>query len=478
MANKELKCWGSESLGILGTGVVSLAHIGDEPNELGSFLQPIDLGTSKKVLKIACTSLHHCALLEDGEVKCWGYGLNGVLGSGSEANIGDGPGQMGDSLSSVDLGLSAGVAVDDICVGSSFSCALLDNGQIKCWGDGSSGVLGQGNGESIGDAPGEMGASLPTIDFGEGRTVLQLACGLDHACVLLDNRQVKCWGRNSGYIDEAERGFLGIDKSDEHVGVLPNSMGDNLPFVDLGRRAIVNQIVAGGQISCALLQTKEIKCWGAGELGALGQGNRDDIVGLEASTQMGDNLPSIDIGENRSVVEISLSGDHVCALLESGEIVCWGSGGALGDVADIGGASGEMGDNLEEVDLGFNQTVLQVSAGPQHSCALLASLEVKCWGSGRFGKLGQGNTTDYGPGLGGGIGDALDPVDLDGLVRRPLPRVSLPLVTFPPEPENTGEGPLQLAIIAGAVAGACVVLVAASLMVFKYSRSPKPNPEI
>ncbi len=113
-----------------------------------------------------------------------------------------------------------------ISAGFSLSCALLDNGAVKCWGSNSSGQLGRGDKVSRGDDPGEMGDNLPAIDLGTGRTAVAIDAGTNFICALLDNGAVKCWGDN-GF------GELGQGDTNDR-GDLPGEMGDNLPAIDLG----------------------------------------------------------------------------------------------------------------------------------------------------------------------------------------------------------------------------------------------------
>ena len=107
---------------------------------------------------------------------------------------------------------------------------ILDNDQAKCWGMNMNGMLGYGDRNNRGDGSNEMGDSLPYVDLGTGRTAVAIATGdymaFGHTCAILDNDAVKCWGHNMwgrlGYGDTNDRGDM------------PNQMGDNLPYVDLG----------------------------------------------------------------------------------------------------------------------------------------------------------------------------------------------------------------------------------------------------
>ena len=160
-------------------------------------------------------------LLNDGSVKCWGQGNNGQLGYGDTQSRGVGADEMGANLPSVDLG--SGRSAKFIAAGVDHTCALLDNGGVKCWGYNNNGQLGYGDTQSRGDGADEMGDSLPTVDLGSGRSAKFIAAGGYHACAQLDDGGVKCWGRNDygqlGYGDTQNRG----DGADE--------MGDNLKAI-------------------------------------------------------------------------------------------------------------------------------------------------------------------------------------------------------------------------------------------------------
>jgi hypothetical protein len=96
-----------------------------------------------------------CALLDDGTVKCWGYNANGVLGLGSTATSVLAP------SANVDLG--PGRTAKRISSGRSHVCALLDDNTVKCWGGNTNGELGVGNTGALGSSAAQMGAALPAL---------------------------------------------------------------------------------------------------------------------------------------------------------------------------------------------------------------------------------------------------------------------------------------------------------------------------
>ena len=171
-----VKCWGQNTSGQLGLG--DTVDRGDNPNEMAGNLPPVALGTGRSAVALAAGDLHSCALLDDGTVKCWGENSSGQLGLGNTADRGDGAGEMGDNLATVALG--TGRTAVAIAAGDVHTCALLDDASVKCWGGNSTGQLGLGNTTNKGDNAGEMGDSLPAVALGTGRTATALSSNFDH----------------------------------------------------------------------------------------------------------------------------------------------------------------------------------------------------------------------------------------------------------------------------------------------------------
>jgi alpha-tubulin suppressor-like RCC1 family protein len=335
---------------------------------MGNNLSAVNLGTDLTANQVSSGTAHTCTILDDDEVKCWGTNESGELGLGDTQKRGDEVGEMGDNLPEVNLGTDR--TASEITVGGSQSCATLDNGELKCWGGNGDGELGLGDTDDRGDETGEMGDDLSTVDLGTSRTAATVAAGSEHTCALLDNGEVKCWGEN---VD----GKLGLGDT-ESRGDEPGEMGDNLPAVDLSTNRTAAQIAVGDAHTCALSENGDIKCWGSGDEGGLGLGdteNRGDDSG-----EMGDDLPTVDLGAGRTAVDIAAGGSHTCAVLDNGEVKCWGQNFSgqlgLGDTNHRGDEPGEMGDNLPVVSLGTDRTAAQVITGESHTCVRFESKEV------------------------------------------------------------------------------------------------------
>ncbi len=175
-------------------------------------------------------------------------------------------------------------------------------------------------------------------------------------------------------------GALGLQDS-ESRGDDPNEMGDRLPTVDLGNGQVVTNVVPGGDSHTCALVVGGVKCWGDNDFGQLGLGNFIDRGGYPRD--MGEALPLVDLGASAQVEQLVLGSNHSCAVLSGGLVKCWGSNanGQLGlaDVLLKGGSSGEMGDKLPTVNVG-GARVARLAAGSLHTCAVFESGTLKCWG--------------------------------------------------------------------------------------------------
>ena len=400
--NHQLKCWGGNGAGQL--GLEDVANRGSNSDNMGNGLPYVDLGTNSEVQQIATGQNFSCALLMDGNVKCWGDNLSGVLGTGDSVPAGDQPGTMGDTLPVINLG--SGRTAIQIAAGAFHVCAVLDNGSLKCWGSNGNGELGLGDTESRGDDLNEMGDMLPVVDLGSVLGVVQVKAGSGFTCAVLENNLVKCWGSNAF-------GQLGGNISDH--GGTPGSMGDNLPFVDLGTGRLVRGITTGTHHACAVLDNNLVKCWGSNQYAQLGLGEATSEHRGDGPDEMGDNLPYVELGGGRTVRELDAGNYHTCARLYDDTLKCWGRNnyGQLGqgDRVQRGDSPDEMGDMLFAVDLGANQTIRQIAAGASHTCVRLLSNDVKCWGLNQQGQLGLGDMNTRGDGV-NEMGSDLPVVDL------------------------------------------------------------------
>lgn len=338
-----LKCFGDNSSGQLGKG--DTADIGDNDDEMGNDLSSIPLGSGREAQDVDTGGKHVCALLDNDSVKCFGENNYGQLGQEDTEDRGDESGELGNNLVEIDLG--TGRSAKMVATGQDFSCAILDDDSLKCWGRNQSGQLGQENTDSLGDNVNEMGDNLAAIDLGTNRTASQVVAGAQHVCALLDDDSVKCFGANN-------EGQLGQGHTD-NLGDNANEMGDNLVAIDLGTGRTARQIAAGDFHTCALLDNYDVKCFGRNLEGQLGQ--EDDSNLGDQANEMGDDLDAINLGNNREGAIIAAGGSSTCVILDNDDLVCFGENNygqlGIGNTEDIGDEPDEMGNDLKDVVLGF-----------------------------------------------------------------------------------------------------------------------------
>jgi len=202
-----LRCWGVGLIGRLGYGNTN--DIGDDetPASVG------DVPIGGKVVQVASSFTHSCALLEGGSVRCWGYGNYGMLGYGNVVSIGD------DEPAAAAGDVPVGAPAVAITVGHWHSCALLSGGAVRCWGHALQAELGYGNITDIGDD--ETPASAGDVNIGVAATAIH--AGEEHTCILTGAGAIRCWGDGS-------LGGLGYGNT-EAIGdnEVPASAGD-VPF--------------------------------------------------------------------------------------------------------------------------------------------------------------------------------------------------------------------------------------------------------
>ena len=373
LAGDRVRCWGYGAEGQL--GYANTATIGDDeaPGSVG----PVQLGTGRTATAISAGGFHTCALLDDGSVRCWGYGRNGRLGYANLDNVGDdeSPG----SVEPVDLG--RGRTATAISAGFGHTCALLDNGSVRCWGYGENGALGYADTADIGDdeSPGSAGP----VDLGQGRTATAISAGNDFTCAVLDDGSVRCWGLGlDGRLGYGNTLRVGDDET-------PGSVGP----VDVGPERTAAAISAGAHGTCALLDDATVRCWGEGREGALGYGDGKYVGDNETPGAVG----PVDIGAERTATAIT-AGRHTCAVLDIAAVRCWGPNarGQLGyaNATTIGDT--ETPGSAGPVDLGEGRTATAVSVDESHTCARLDNGAVRCWGYGGNGRLGLCNERNIG----------------------------------------------------------------------------------
>ena len=331
----EVACWGDNSYGQLG-------NVGPG----GATLMVQNLSGA---IAIAAGNAHTCALLSDGTVECWGWNSWGELGDATTNN--STTPQMLNGLKEKVIGIAAGYG---------HTCALLDNGTASCWGLNDAGELG--NGTTIATPP--FGVLAPqTVSGLSGATAI--VAGGDHTCVVLASGGAQCWGSNSN----GQLGNGTTTLSSVPVGVWLDDMAAQ-GAVHLSSNELA-------LYSCALMASGSAQCWGFNPFGQLGNGTTTSSTSPVA------------LSELSGMKEISNSSNAPCALLPDGTVQCWGHNlyGALGD--------GTFTDSVTPVQVALNG-VKAIASGYEFTCALRSGGTVACWGLNDQGQLGDGTFTNSG----------------------------------------------------------------------------------
>lgn len=188
-------------------------------------------------------------------------------------------------------------------------------------------------------------------------TLVSIAAGKAHACVVRATGGVVCWGSNSsGQLGDATR-------------------LDSATPVAVAQAGNAVEVVAGNAFSCARSREGVVSCWGDDSFRQLGEetasvrGGAVQVTGLSGS------------------VQISAGAEHACARTGNGAVLCWGRNDAKQVGASCGSACASP--TMSKVTQGAKW----VSAGAKHTCAVTAAGRVSCWGDNTFKQLGSADTS-------------------------------------------------------------------------------------
>ncbi|MBL8603385.1 MAG: hypothetical protein JNK72_15780 [Myxococcales bacterium] len=286
--------------------------------------------------QVATGYLYSCALLRDNTVRCWGYNGNGQLGNSTNTN----------TVNPVSVTSLTGVA--SLNTGYQHQCALMVGGTVRCWGYNGYGNLGDGT-STTRNAPGAAVSGLSNIT--------QVSAGNHHACGLRSDGTVWCWGYN-------------------YYGQLGDLTGTNrVSPVQVQNLFNVRYITAGANHTCAIKNDNTIWCWGYNGNGQFGDGSTN-------SNSRPTPGPSL-----ANPVELTAGENHTCARLSNGTVWCWGYGG-YGQLGQ--GSTASVYSPVQAVGI---TNAVQLTAGDISTCARLADGTIRCWGYNGQGNLGDGTTT-------------------------------------------------------------------------------------
>jgi alpha-tubulin suppressor-like RCC1 family protein len=251
------------------------------------------------------------------------------------------------------MGKCSPIIATQLAAGTGHTCARLNTGKVLCWGENAFGALGNGM---------TANSLVPVAVTGLDAGVTMAAAGRQFSCARMDSGSVKCWGAN----DKGQIGDGTTTARTEPVDVVNLTSG-------------ISQVSVGGQHACAVTEKGTVKCWGNGSFGQLG-----------AANSLSSSVP-IDSFVSTKTAFVATGAAHTCALSAEGAVQCWGSNanGSLGNNNSQGDSNGNPADVV-----GLKTGVVAISAGRAHTCAVLQTGGLKCWGSNGNGELGDSTRTD------------------------------------------------------------------------------------
>jgi alpha-tubulin suppressor-like RCC1 family protein len=446
-----VKCWGENEDGQLGDGTNTSTSTAVDVSELPGVIS-VDAGYN-----------HTCALTSAGLVYCWGNNAEGQLGDATQTSRNKPvPVSLTGDMLAISTGtqhscaasaravycwgivdyrmlegedvfyftlkpypldlsnLENGERIVGLDSGSDFDCLLTDAGTVYCWGRNDQGQLGQGGTSYSSIVP------LPVRGFA-GRAE-QLSVGGSHACVILSEGSVQCWGYNNA-------GQLGMEMP--HVATEPVTVpgiqdatsvsagsyhtcaavsgnrvfcwgdsrfgqlgGDRTlgggPLNEVAQAAgPVRQVAAGASHSCALRADGTVVCWGNNKSGQLGEQPPAPVPTLSPTnpgpipTDKKTATPSPTPERLNAATAVAAGRSHTCAVTAAGGVKCWG----INEHGQLG--NGSWSDSAFPVEVaGLRDRAVDVVAGWGHTCALTTAGGVYCWGYDKNGELGDGGNAD------------------------------------------------------------------------------------
>jgi alpha-tubulin suppressor-like RCC1 family protein len=253
-----------------------------------------------------------------------------------------------------------------VTAGTVHSCAI-ESGKAYCWGDNSVGELG--NGTTVNSS---VPVAVSTRGVLAGQTLTQITASGGHVCALDSAGAAFCWGSN----DVGQLGNNSTADSSVPVAVLASGA--------LAGQALT-QITSGNLDTCALDSAGAAFCWGWNDDGELGDGNTSDSsvpVAVQASGVLAGKV----------LTEITSGLRHTCAVDTAGTAFCWGNNDS-GQLGNASTTSSSVPVAVLASGVLAGKTLLQISAGEVHTCALDSAGAAFCWGDNADGGLGNGTTT-------------------------------------------------------------------------------------
>ena len=305
-----------------------------------------DTSSCRDAVALALGDYHACVIDSVGAAWCWGEGTSGRLGDGAGTT----------AFSPVPVTMPAGVTFTAISAGTVNTCALDATGAAWCWGQGSGGKNGNGsNINQLTPAP---------VTMPPGRTFVLLDTGSLHSCAIDDLGKGWCWGTGTN-------GQLGTGGATTAMTPVAVAMPVGVTFT---------AISAGYGHTCAINTSGVAYCWGLNSSGQLGIGSTTPAMTPTLVPGAGD------------LTDLHAGYMSTCAVTGAGGGYCWGEGSA----GQLG--YGQPNDRTTPTAISLGGDPLsRISIHSSHACAITLAGRLFCWGNNEFGQLGRTGSSSYTP---------------------------------------------------------------------------------
>jgi hypothetical protein len=296
-------------------------------------------GAPASRLRVAVGGQHTCAISGAGDLYCWGYDQRNAFGLANPDVTGNRP------VTSAMFTKSGPVTrpLSEVSAGIAYTCVIANRGEVHCAGRNDSNQLGSTNVDEHG--PALVPLSLPATSVcAAEREPPDDTSDPAHACALLESGEVECWGAN-------DLGQLGDPAKSNGVTkiTLPKS----------GAKA--TQLACGPARTCVVTDGRDVVCWGA-------RGNADAFGPPELPTVIASGADEVAVADDAlfvrtdasvtridaargaqtmpltNVQRIRAAGTTICALTHAAELVCSASEGFANQWSGVAGEFHDIAD--------------------------------------------------------------------------------------------------------------------------------------
>ena len=278
-----LHCWGDNQNGQYGYG---------QGDTLSSFT-PRPSAPGLGLTWVSAGGFQVCGIVFSGVTYCWGQNRSGSLGNGNLATFISGP-----------VRVATAVPFVSVSSGLTHTCGLAADGVAYCWGNGTSGALGNGSASN---------AAVPVAVVG-GLKFTKIGTGANTTCGIATDGTY-CWGVN-------KVGQLGADTGSCPLDHFPNALcPSTVPVKVSGGLSFVDVMVAE-QFACGLTSSGAAYCWGDNFSGELGNGT----MGVVTATTGVDPVASpVPVSGGLRFTTLTGGRSYACGAITDGTIYCWGA---------------------------------------------------------------------------------------------------------------------------------------------------------